>query len=228
MGFAGYIHLFIFGLLLPAAAIRSAQRLASMLYPPRRKFFVSVIVQHAALIAFSLLAAWMERIELLVLPARPLQSLLAGALFLAAAVALMRPQWKRAVIERERKVYLFMPRTPEEKSLWVLICLLAGFGEEIAYRGVMFILLERLTGSWPRAVLIAAIVFAVGHFTQGWKSAVVIFFFALAFHALVLSTGSLIPAIFAHFAYDLIAGMMYSRFGEEFDYPIDGIPANAD
>src|SRR5262249_47553030 len=149
-------------------------------------------------------------------PQAPAESLLLTAIFLMVCIGIMIPQWKRNVIKRERKAYLFMPRGAGEKGLWVLISATAGFGEEIVYRGVMWELLWRLTGSLWQAAVIAALAFAIGHFYQGWKTVAVIFFFALGAHALVFSTGSLIPVMIVHFVYDLTAGLVYSYFGEKY------------
>ncbi len=225
IGLPGYSHLVLFGLLLPAVAVRRARMLDAAQYPPRRRLFLSVLVQHSAFIFFSLLIARVEWIELFALPARPAKAWGVTGALLAAMLAVMMPRWKRNVINRERKVYLFMPHGPLEKGLWVVISALAGFGEELIYRGVLWELLTRLTGSLSLAALLAAIAFALGHSYQGWQSLLVIFVFSLLFHALVWLTGSLAPAMAAHFLYDLTAGMMYSHFGVKYGYPAEGDPA---
>lgn len=228
IGWIGYTHLFLFGFLLPLVAIRRARTLSAGQYPPRRKLFVSIVMQHSMFIFFSLLVARAEWIELFAPPAKPMMSSLLAMAVLAAFIAFMYPQWKRNVINRERKIYLFMPQGPSEKGMWVLVSALAGFGEELIYRGVLWELLERMTGSLLPAALLAAIAFAAGHYYQGWKSTAVIFVFSLLFHELVWQTGSLIPAMLVHFLYDVTAGMMYSRFGEKFGYPAEGIPVSTD
>ncbi|MGH8693660.1 MAG: CPBP family intramembrane glutamic endopeptidase [Burkholderiales bacterium] len=225
IGLPGYFHMVLFGLLLPAVAVRRARMPDGMQYPPRRKLFLSVLVQHTAFIGLSLLVAWAERIELFALSAQPAKSWGVTGAMVAAMIAVMMPRWKRNVINRERKVYLFMPHGPSEKGMWTVISALAGFGEELIYRGVLWELLTRLTGSLWLAALLAAIAFALGHSYQGWESLLVIFVFSLLFHALVWWTGSLIPAMTAHFLYDLTAGMTYSHFGEKYGYPFKILPA---
>ena len=227
IGFAGYVHLVLFCLVLPWAAVRRARVMASLPYPPRKKLFYSVLIQHSIFIVYTLLTARFEGIDLFTLPHGAVKSLLMAGGFLVVFIGLMIPQWKRNVLRRERLVYLFMPRGPGEKSLWILISAAAGFGEEIIYRGVIWVLLFRLTGSLWQSALIAALAFAIGHLYQGWKSTDVIFFFGLAVHALVWLTGSLIPVMIVHFVYDLTAGMAYSYFGEKYGYPFEGIAVNA-
>ncbi|MCI0659883.1 MAG: CPBP family intramembrane metalloprotease, partial [Acidobacteria bacterium] len=164
---------------------------------------------------------------LLMMPLNPILSVNLVVVVLATAIVFMLPRWRRNVENRERKVYLFMPRDSREKSLWVFISAAAGIGEEITYRGVMWVLLARLTGSLWIAALIASSIFAFSHYMQGWISIVAIFGFALGFHAVVWLTGSLIPAMLLHFLYDLMAGMMYSYYGEKLGYPLEGIPREA-
>jgi membrane protease YdiL (CAAX protease family) len=223
IGIAGFCHLFLFCLLLPWAAVQSARRLATRPYPPRLKFFTAVMLQHLFFVGFSIAVAWVEEIPLTVRPKNLALSMIMAAFFLGAIVALMVPHWKQNVLSRERKVYLFMPRGATEKSLWVVISLAAGIGEEIIYRGVTWTLFTRLTGSIWLAALIASIVFAFSHYMQGWKSMLAIFGFALIFHLIVWLTGSLYPAMAVHFLYDLTAGMTYSYFGVKLGYPVEGI-----
>jgi len=218
IGAAGYVHLILFGLVLPWAAYRSAAKLASFPYPPRRRFYVGVLLQHLVFIAVTIAVAYLEKIPLLE-PARPpMQAAAVVALVFVTAVALMLPHWRRNVEDREPKIYLFMPGDAAEKSLWVLISAAAGIGEEITYRGVMWVLWARLTGSLWIAALVTSIIFALSHYMQGWTSIAAIFGFSLAFHVIVWFTGSLIPAMFLHFLYDLTAGMAYSYFAEKTGY----------
>ena len=218
IGTPGYVHLILFGLVLPWAAYRSAAKLSSFPYPPRRRFYIGVLLQHLFFIAATVAVAFLEKIPLLQPPQQPIQSAAIVALVLVLAIGIMLPHWRRNVEDREPKIYLFMPGDAAEKSLWLLISAAAGIGEEITYRGVMWILLARLTGSLWIAALLASIIFALSHYMQGWTSIAAIFGFALAFHAIVWLTGSLIPAMFLHFLYDLTAGMTYSYFAEKMGY----------
>ena len=66
----------------------------------------------------------------------------------------MRPLWRRRVQERSRRIWLFMPRTTRERTAWIAASITAGISEEVTYRGVMFALLWRVTGSALAAALI--------------------------------------------------------------------------
>jgi membrane protease YdiL (CAAX protease family) len=218
IGAAGYCHLILFGLVLPWAAFRSAAKLTSFPYPPRRRFYIGVLLQHLFFIGATVAVAVLEKIPLLQPPQQLIQAAGIVAIAFAMAIGIMLPRWRRSVEEREPKIYLFMPGDAAEKSLWVLISAAAGIGEEITYRGVMWILWARLTGSLWIAALITSIIFAISHYMQGWPSITAIFGFALAFHAIVWLTGSLIPAMLLHFLYDLTAGLTYSYLAEKTGY----------
>lgn len=220
IGFAGIYHLLFFGLLLPWSAIKSIKRLKERPYPPRRKYFFFVIGQQLFFLLVSLLVAWQEWIDVYARP-KNLWSFGLAAVVLAALIAVMIPRWRAAVAKRERRVYLFMSGEGADKALWVTISLLAGIGEEITYRAVMFALLWRLTHSALLAALIAAVVFGVSHLLQGWKSASLIAGFALIFHGLYWVSGSLLAPIIVHFIYDVTAGFMYNKFGRELGYSTD-------
>ena len=224
IGPVGCLHLVFFGLIIPVAVVRSAGKMNTRPFPLRQKYFTSVLIQQLMLTAFSLMAARLEWIELFREIQRPAWSALAAAGFLALSLSFMFPRWKRNVIKRERKAYLHMPRTRREKGLWLGISAAAGFGEEVTYRGVMFILLIRLFGNAWMAALVAALIFAISHATQGRRSVGVIFVIALAFHGLVFVSGSLVTAMAVHFIYDVAAGFSYGYLGEKLGYPMDPMP----
>jgi membrane protease YdiL (CAAX protease family) len=148
-----------------------------------------------------------------------------GAAVFVALVVLMRPMWRQRIDARSRKIWLFMPRTRQERVLWVFCSLAAGISEEVTYRGVMFGLLWRLTGSPLAAALIAAAVFAVSHYLQGWKSMAIILGIALSFQALAWLSGSLYVGMAVHALYDVVAGLYCGAYGEKAGYPIEPMPA---
>ncbi|MEK7832746.1 MAG: CPBP family intramembrane glutamic endopeptidase [Acidobacteriota bacterium] len=225
IGLAGIYHLVFFGLLMPWSAIKSARRLKERPYPPRRKYFLLVIGQQLFFLLLSLLVAQVEWVPVSA-PPKNFWSFGAAAAILATLIAVMIPRWRKAVEKRERRVYLFMSGEGKDKVLWVVISLLAGIGEELTYRGVMFWLLWRLTDSALVAALIAATVFGISHYVLGWKSAALIGGFALIFHGLYWVSGSLLAPMLVHFIYDVTAGFMYDKFGRELGYSAETGPEN--
>ena len=108
-------------------------------------------------------------------------------------------------------VYFIAPRSPREWLLWTGTVLVASVAEEAAYRGVGMSILWYALGNPYAAVAICSAAFALAHWTQGWKSAAVIFVMALVMHALVAFTGTLILAMLVHGIYDLVAGYFIAK-----------------
>jgi len=220
----GWYHLAVFVLWLPimaAVAFRRTQAGPDAPLPDRLKQFRTMAVMLVLYGGLSLLAARSHYLNLL--PARldsPAVSIAAGVAMYLVAVAFMRPRWRRAVEQRKRIVYLFMPQTSAERGWWIAISVLAGVSEEITWRGMQPILLTAMTGSVGMGVVGSALLFGLGHAPQGQKSAGIIAVFALGFHGLVWLSGSLYVAMAVHIVYDLTAGFTYAKLGRELGYQI--------
>lgn len=225
IGIVGWYHLLFFGVFIPYAAIKSSRVIATKPLPPKVKHLVSQILTLLFFLALSMLVGRKEWILLFPRVIPELKFVALGAAVLVALVTLMRPMWRKRVQERSRRVWLFMPRTPKERGLWIGCSIAAGISEEVTYRGVMFALLWRLTGSAWAATLIAALIFSISHFLQGWKSMSIIFGIALTFQMLAWFTGSLYVGMAVHALYDVAAGLAYGWYGDKFDYPIEPLPA---
>ena len=100
-----------------------------------------------------------------------------------------------------------LPRTAEERGVFAILSLAAGVGEEVAYRGYAIPVLIPVVGS-VGALLLTSAVFGVLHVYQGtlgiFRTAVMGATLAGGF----LLSGSLLPAIIAHTAIDLLAGIL--------------------
>jgi membrane protease YdiL (CAAX protease family) len=100
-----------------------------------------------------------------------------------------------------------LPRTGREKGAFVGLSLVAGIGEEAAYRGYALSAFGLVVaGPWP-AVLASTLAFAVLHAYQGSVGVVRTALVGLAFGASVVGSGSLLPAILAHASIDILAGL---------------------
>ncbi len=172
--------------------------------PPPRVLYPVVALQLLVLLGLALAAAWDAGIAL-----RPPghsweRALIYGPLALALLLASVLPVWRfTPAAERARRTAL-LPRDTVETSLVLLVCLIAGVAEEIAYRAVLPGLLQRLTGSLEAALLLSAVAFALAHWVQGKLAMAVVLGFAIAFHALVALTGGLAAAIAVHALYDAL------------------------
>jgi len=227
IGFAGIYHLAVFGLLIPYAAIKSGRKLNARPLPPKVRHFTSTIIILTFFFAISWLVGIREWITVFPRQIPSGRSIAIGAAALVGMITLMRPLWRKRVAERARKAWLFMPRTPRERLLWIGCSVAAGISEEVTYRGVMFALLWRLTGSGMIAAALAALVFSISHFLQGWKSMAIIFAIALVFQGLWFLSGSLYLGMAVHALYDVAAGFFYGKYGEELSYPLEPLPPEA-
>lgn len=132
-------------------------------------------------------------------------ALLLLAVFAAAGRALGRTE--SAVLRA------LIPCTPAEKGAFVGLSVAAGLGEELAYRAYAIPALALLVGSPWAAAALSSVVFGFLHAYQGilGVSRAASLGFVLA--ASLLATGSVLPAILAHTAIDVIAGLF---LGENF------------
>ena len=100
-----------------------------------------------------------------------------------------------------------LPKTRRERRVFGVLSLAAGTCEELAYRGYVIPMLIPVLGLGS-AVVISSLVFGLMHGYQGWLG---IFRTTLMGAVLAwgfISSGSLIPAMIAHTAIDLIAGIL--------------------
>jgi membrane protease YdiL (CAAX protease family) len=135
-----------------------------------------------------------------------------GLAVLVVFLAFMIPLWKKKAMMNTRKTYWLMPQTSNELGLWTVVALSAGFVEEIAYRGVLFGILDYWLKNWWAAAILCAIAFGLGHAIQGLKSSSIIFVMSVIFQGLVYFTGTLYVAMTVHAVYDFIAGAAYLYF----------------
>lgn len=220
---AGWCHLAYFGVLLPILVACFRKKVVSPTgpLPDRLRHFQRTVLELGLFLAASLMVARVQRINLFPPPSLNGGAVVAGLAAYALAVVYMRPRWRRAVELRARVVHLFMPSNATERAWWIAVSLLAGFGEEVTWRGVQVALVGALTGGYWVAALLCSVSFGLAHLVQGWASAAVIDVFALGFHLLVWLDGSLYVAIAVHVAYDLTAGISYGRLGQELGYGSD-------
>ena len=100
-----------------------------------------------------------------------------------------------------------LPRTKREKGVFALLSLAAGMGEEMAYRGYAIPFLTPLLGA-AGAVVFTSLVFGALHAYQGLLGIVRTALLGAMLALGLLASGSLWPAIVAHTAIDLLAGIV--------------------
>lgn len=100
------------------------------------------------------------------------------------------------------------PANGKEVACWVVLCSLAGFVEEIVFRGY----LQRQFTAWAggrveAGVVFSALLFGGAHGYQGLRNMVLLAIFGALFSLLAIFRRSLRAGIFAHSWHDLIAGL---------------------
>jgi len=102
-----------------------------------------------------------------------------------------------------------MPQGRTESLVFIALCVTAGICEEFIYRGFALTILERAAGGYVVAGVIASsALFSLAHLYQGRRGAASTFVLGGVFAVSRVLTGSLLPAIAAHTAVDLLAGLL--------------------
>lgn len=97
-----------------------------------------------------------------------------------------------------------LPRTAQERNLWVLLSLTAGICEEILYRGFLPLYIVEyfpIVAFWA-ALSIAAILFGIGHLYQKIPGVLGTAAIGLVFGGLYFLTGSLLFPMIVHTLFD--------------------------
>jgi uncharacterized protein len=100
------------------------------------------------------------------------------------------------------------PGNASEIAAWILLCVMAGFTEEIVFRGY----LQRQFTAWGRGavavgVVFSALLFGVAHGYQGVHYMVLLSIFGALFSLLAIFRRNIRAGIFAHAWQDIIAGL---------------------
>lgn len=204
LGWLSFLFLFLVvamcaGALLSRRALEGGEEL-----PPPSRLMPQVALQLLFVLAFALLAARDAGIELPVTRASLPRALLVGAGGLALMLASAPLLWRfTSEAERARRAR-FLPRDRHETILCLLVSVLAGLGEEVAWRAVLPALVAHFTGGVWLPVLVSAAAFGLAHMVQGKLASAAVFGFALVFHGIVFLTGDLWTAVSVHAAYDAL------------------------
>jgi membrane protease YdiL (CAAX protease family) len=116
---------------------------------------------------------------------------------------MLKPKHRPAIARAMAPVAWMMPRTGSDRIWCVALSVAAGVCEEIMFRGFGLTFFAFFVGV-PAAIVISALAFGLGHAYQDRRAIVTTGGFGLAMTAVVLVSGSLLPAIAIHIFQDLI------------------------
>jgi membrane protease YdiL (CAAX protease family) len=170
---------------------------------------VSLWLLTLATAAMTLMSGW-GAAELLLAPVPPAPFLLWVAGLVAAALAVFVVGHLLGFREQPLTVHL-LPVTVLEKAWFAALSLTAGITEELIFRGFLLTALITATGSVPLGVLLSAGVFGVLHGYQGAWGAARPAVLGVLFGISAVATGSVLPAMAAHAAVDLVSGLWLGR-----------------
>ena len=110
--------------------------------------------------------------------------------------------------EAKKLAEMLGPQSPVALTMFVLLSSVAGFIEEIIFRGYLQRQFGALTGNIYLGLILSAIVFGLGHGYEGPRRMVLIAVFGMLFGLLTIWRRSLRPAMMAHAWHDSVSGIV--------------------
>jgi membrane protease YdiL (CAAX protease family) len=133
----------------------------------------------------------------------------ASALVLAGLGFLLGLNSPAQVNDMKERLGPLMPQIGFEMVVWVALSCVAGFVEEIIFRGYLQRQIGALAGNIYVGLAASAIIFGAGHGYEGARRMVLIAVYGAMFGLLALWRKNLRPGMFAHAWQDAFAGIAY-------------------
>jgi membrane protease YdiL (CAAX protease family) len=230
LGVVSYYTLAFLSSVGPLLAWRAHRRMAAGGRDPQQRGRLAVYLGALLWLWVLLVLCWGAAREsgMTLFPAwrpRPLDAVVGLASLMLGLLTLVPGRSPASRLGRER-VRAVAPRGPRERIAFYLLCLSAGVGEEVVYRGVLFTLFHAVIGSWWLAALAAATVFGAVHHYQGPRSAVLAGAYGFRDHLVVGITGTLWVAIVVHVVHDAVLGTVVGVRARREEGPPPGAPAD--
>jgi membrane protease YdiL (CAAX protease family) len=115
---------------------------------------------------------------------------------------------KVARIPESELLKQLLPRNAHERRLFAGLSLLAGFGEEVVFRGFLLAVLIPALGDPWTALLVSSLAFGVLHVYQGPFGILRTAALGALLGASVIVDGTLWPAVVVHAVVDLVGGLV--------------------
>jgi membrane protease YdiL (CAAX protease family) len=129
-----------------------------------------------------------------------------AAILVALAYALGQAD-TRQINEMKERLGGLIPQSGQEVAVWVSLSIIAGFVEEIIFRGYLQQQIGILAGNAYAGLIVSALIFGAGHGYEGTRNMIRIFVFGALFGILAIWRKSLRPGMIAHAWQDALAGV---------------------
>lgn len=113
-----------------------------------------------------------------------------------------------SVNDMKQRLGTLVPRSGMEVSIFVALSIIAGFVEEILFRGYLQRQLGIIAGNAWAGLVLSALIFGAGHGYEGIKNMIRIAVFGAMFGILAQLRKSLRPGMMAHAIQDGVAGFL--------------------
>jgi membrane protease YdiL (CAAX protease family) len=129
-----------------------------------------------------------------------------------------------ATVRRARK---FVPVGTTQVAAFSAVALTAGICEEILYRGWLIGFMGALTGSIWVGMVVAAVLFGVGHAYQGRQGIAATGTLGIVFGTIFVLVKSLVPGQAIHAAIDIVNGILAGRVVQRLGPEVEEGPVHA-
>jgi membrane protease YdiL (CAAX protease family) len=199
---------------LPALLIVEGRKLRELETLPRTQAYASSIASLWVLATVTACAAWLSgysRVQLGLGGIDPLRTAAFVAALTIAAIAVLF-LFRLAGVREAPLMHELLPATRRERILFIGVSLTAGVCEEIVFRGFLIHVLYSATGSLAIALLLSSGAFGVAHAYQQPAGALRATLIGLILALPLAIDGSIVPAIIAHAAIDILSGLWLARY----------------
>ncbi len=193
---------------LPPISILQARALQGVTLPSRLSLYAQSALSLWLLAGATAGVARLSGMEAAALGVRalPLELMLVWTGGLTAAGVLLMLLAHRLGVRESATLAGLLPQTTAERLAFLGLSATAGICEELVFRGFLIPTIAAAIGSVGIAAVVAAAVFGLVHAYQGFAGAVRAATLGGLLSIVLIATGSILPAILAHAAIDIIGG----------------------
>ena len=132
------------------------------------------------------------------------------------ALAWISPRRRHKLLAPFVRVRAWLPQTLRERTTWILLSVTTGICEEILFRGfaLHYLMRSPLGLNLPLSIMIACLLFGLGHRYQGWRGVLQTCCFGAVMSGLFVATGSLLLPIVVHVLVNLRIALLPPRYAQ--------------